>query len=183
MRTLTTLFLLLLVLLPFSSFAHDSSSSAGTAGATFFADLTAEIDHVQGQVLQLCEAVPEEKFGWRPGEGVRSIGEVYAHIGTANYFLLSFLGGAVPKGLDEKEKQLTNKADIINFIRQSYADAKSYISTLKAEDLEKPVDFFGNKVNGRRILFVLLYHNHEHLGQSIAYARTNQIVPPWSKAN
>jgi len=48
--------------------------------------------------------------------------------------------------------------------------------------LEKPVDFFGNKMSTRSILMVLLSHMHEHLGQSIAYARTVGVVPPWTAA-
>jgi len=172
---------LLLFLLVQLSYAEGSdSNSEATSSSDFFTDLLAEIEYVQGQVLQLADAFPEDKYSWRPSDGVRSVGEAFVHLGTGNYFLLSFLGGSKPEGFDEMDKKLTKKAEIIDFIKKSYDDAKKFIATLKMEDLEKPVDFFNNKSNGRRMLFLTLYHSHEHLGQEIAYARMNGIVPPWS---
>jgi uncharacterized damage-inducible protein DinB len=152
-------------------------------GQGLVADIVTEIEYVEGQVLKLAEAVPEDKYSWRPGEGVRSVGEVYMHIAQGNYFLLSMVGGEMPEGLREMDKQNLKKSEVIEALKKSYAYVKSYIPKLTEEDLEKTVDFFGNQSNGRRILLVCLYHNHEHLGQSIAYARVNGIVPPWSQSS
>ena len=152
-------------------------------GQDFVQDILAEIEYVQGQVLQLAEAMPEDKYSWRPGEGVRSVGEVFMHIGAGNYFSLSFVGGSLPEGFSEDtDKSKTKKSEIIEWLKESYTHVKNHISGLKEEDLNKPVDFFGNKSNGRRMVLLCLYHNHEHLGQAIAYARVNGIVPPWSQA-
>src|SRR4030067_2651351 len=62
----------------------------------FIADILAEMEYVQGQILQLAEAMPEDKYSWRPAEGVRSVGEVFMHIGVGDYFSLSYVGGSLP---------------------------------------------------------------------------------------
>jgi uncharacterized damage-inducible protein DinB len=148
----------------------------------FISDLLAEMDYVQNQVIQLADAMPQEKYSWRPSEEVRSVSEVYMHIGGGDYFLLSKIGGSMPPDFKpEMEKTVTDKSEIIAFLKKSFEDTKNFISQIKEEDLDKPVDFFGNKTDERRMLMAVLSHNHEHLGQSIAYARMNGVVPPWSQ--
>lgn len=148
----------------------------------FISDLLAEMDYVQNHVIQLAEAMPQEKYSWRPSEEVRSVSEVFMHIGGGGYFLLSMIGGSMPREFKpEMEKTITDKSEIKAFLKKSFEDAKNFISQIKEEDLDKSVDFFGNKTNERRILMLVLSHNHEHLGQSIAYARMNGVVPPWSQ--
>ncbi|HVO73718.1 MAG TPA: DinB family protein [Ignavibacteriaceae bacterium] len=148
----------------------------------FTEDLLAEMEYVQNQILQLADAMPQEKYSWRPSDEVRSVSEVYMHIGGGDYFLLSKIGAPMPENFKpDMEKTVTQKSEIIAFLKKSFEDAKNFISNIKEEDLDKPVDFYGNKTNERRMLMVVLSHNHEHLGQSIAYARMNGIVPPWSK--
>jgi len=172
------IFFLLLLLAP----AYSSFSQQPAPASPFTTDLLAEMDYVQNQILQLADAVPQEKYSWRPSEEVRSISEVYMHIGGGDYFLLSKIGAPMPENFKpDMEKTVTQKADIIEFLKKSFEDAKNFISNIKEEDLDKPVDFFGNKTNERRMLMLVLSHNHEHLGQSIAYARMNGVTPPWSK--
>jgi uncharacterized damage-inducible protein DinB len=159
----------------FSAFAQDSASS-------FTSDLLAELEFADNEVLQLADAFPQEKYSWRPADGVRSVSEVFMHIGGGDYFLLSKLGGSMPENYKPgMEKTVTDKAEVIAFLKKSFEDAKNFISKVKEEDLSKPVDFFGNKTNERRMLMLVLSHNNEHLGQSVAYARINGIVPPWSR--
>jgi uncharacterized damage-inducible protein DinB len=148
----------------------------------YISDLLAEVDYVQNQVIQLADAMPQEKYSWRPSEEVRSVSEVFMHIGGGDYFLLSMIGGSMPPDFKpEMEKSVTQKTEVIAFLKKAFEDAKNFITKIKEEDLDKPVDFFGNKTNERRILMLVLSHNSEHLGQSIAYARMNGVVPPWSK--
>ena len=148
----------------------------------FFKDLIGNLSYVESQVESLEQAVPQEKFTWRPMDGVRSVSEVYMHIAGSNYFLLSFVGGKMPEGMTEDmDKTITDKDEILRMIKDSYAYTKDFISKMKISDLDNEVDFFGNKTTYRGMLYILLGHSHEHLGQSIAYARTNHVVPPWSK--
>jgi uncharacterized damage-inducible protein DinB len=183
MKSLPLLFILVIAILISDGFSKNFSGNIEELNSNFFNDLLAEMEYVSGQVLQLAEEMPEEKFSWRPSDEVRSVSEIFMHIGTGNYFILSFLGGSMPEGIKDADKKITKKSDVINFLMKSYEDSKNYVKELKDDVFEKPIDFFGMKTNGRRMLFILLYHNHEHLGQAIAYARFNNVTPPWSKKN
>jgi uncharacterized damage-inducible protein DinB len=159
-----------------------SSTDSNTDIDPFFKDLIGNLNYTENQVESLEQAMPQEKFSWRPMEGVRSVSEVYLHIAGANYYLLSFVGGKMPEGMTEDmDKTITDKDEIVKMLKDSFAYAKDFISKMKKSDLDKEVEFFGNKTTYRGILYVLLGHIHEHLGQSIAYARMNEVVPPWSK--
>jgi uncharacterized damage-inducible protein DinB len=159
-----------------------SSPEINPSEDAFFKDLIGQMHFIEGRLVSLAEAMPEEKYSWRPAEGVRSVGEVYSHAGGANYFLLSFLGGKMPEGFSpDYEKTMTKKSDIIKMLKDSYEYARNFIATLKTEDLDKEVELPFGKFNQRNVLFIVLNHGHEHLGQSIAYARTNGITPPWSE--
>ncbi|MFO7448413.1 MAG: DinB family protein [Ignavibacteriaceae bacterium] len=170
--------LLLLVVLysPFYLLAQQEEEASG-----IFSDIFAEIEFVQGQVVKLAGAIPEDKYGWRPAEDVRSVSEVFMHIGEANYFLSTFFGGSMPEGYTrELTTTITKRSEVIDFINKSYSYTRDILTKVKEEDLEKPVDFFGNKSNIRRMILTILFHSHEHLGQAVAYARMNNVVPPWS---
>ena len=140
-----------------------------------------EFSHSSSQLLQLAEATPAEKFAWRPAEGVRSVSEVYMHIALTNYFLLNQVGAKLdnpPKTTRTTEKDVKDKAAVIAFLKDSFAAVRKAYPTA---EMKKPMKFFGQDSNVENVYLRLLVHNHEHMGQSIAYARMNGIVPPWSK--
>ena len=142
-----------------------------------------EFNHASRQLQQLAEATPAEKFSWRPAPGVRSVSEVYMHIATANYFLLTQAGVKLPPDVASKlkpdtERTVTDKADVLkwlknsqDFVRENYPKA----------DRQKKANFFGVDTTVDAVYLRILVHNHEHMGQSIAYARTIGVVPPWSQ--
>src|SRR6266851_2198799 len=101
--------------------------------------------HVSRQLIALAEATPEEKFAWRPAPGVRSTSEVYMHIATANFYLLSVTGPKMPDGLkpEEMEKTVTVKADVIDWLKRSLNAVKTARASLKPGDLERKVQIFG----------------------------------------
>lgn len=131
----------------------------------------------------LAEATPADKYGWRPADGVRSAGEVFMHVAAANYGLPTFWGVAAPEGYDfaTYEKSLTAKADIQKALSDSFAHMKKSFAAADDAALAKQIDLFGLKSSVRGAYMLLLSHAHEHLGQAIAYARSNGIVPPWSR--
>jgi uncharacterized damage-inducible protein DinB len=141
-----------------------------------------EFDHASRQLLALAEATPGEKFAWRPAPGVRSIGEVYMHISITNHFLLERAG--VKPAVDlmklgkDPEKSITDKAGVIAFLKESFDAVRAADSTV---DRQKKVQLFKKDVTAGDVLLRLLVHNHEHMGQAVAYARMNGIVPPWSQ--
>jgi uncharacterized damage-inducible protein DinB len=152
----------------------------------FIADVLGQLDRVKGQVISLEGVMPQDKFNWRPMEGVRSVSEVYLHIGDGLYIFANAAGLKSPfdnKTLfDEKTRDVrtTDKAKIAEELNASFDWTKSAIAKLTNADLDKKVDFFGSKTTVRNLLITLLNHTHEHLGQSIAYARSNGVVPPWT---
>jgi hypothetical protein len=87
---------------------------AQTAPEGIWEGYDGEWRHVSQQLISLAEATPEGKFTWRPAPGVRSTSEVYMHIVTANFYLLSVTGPKMPTDLKEgMEKSVTAKAEVI----------------------------------------------------------------------
>jgi uncharacterized damage-inducible protein DinB len=160
--------------------AH-SDFAAPTSGAR--AEFLEEIAFYEQRYIRLAEAVPAEKYSWRPGEGVRSIGEVYTHIVAANYGIARALGTAPPAGLDFKSILAisSDKAKTVQALKDSFAHFRGAILALGDADLDKPQKMFGRQTTQRGAFFMITGHMGEHLGQSIAYARMNSIVPPWTE--
>jgi uncharacterized damage-inducible protein DinB len=172
--------LLPVLLLPALSLAavQNTPKAAPVAPNGFRAEFLVNLDDVQRKIIALAEATPAEKFSWRPSPDVRSLSEVYVHIAGGNYFLATFLGTDAPKTAGDMEKTVTKKADVVAELKRSFEHLRA--AALKSEDLEKPVKMFGNATTHRGVLVTVLSHLHEHLGQSIAYARINGITPPWN---
>jgi uncharacterized damage-inducible protein DinB len=143
-----------------------------------------EWGHVSRQLIALAEATPPEKFAWRPATGVRSMSEVYMHIALANFYLLSITGPKMPIEIKsiEMEKTVTAKAEVIDWLKRSLDAVKTAHASLKADDLRRKVTIQGVDANVDGMYLRIIIHANEHMGQLIAYARMNAIVPPWSKA-
>ena len=162
------------------SLAHEAPASAGGAGVK--GEILMWIGDANEKLVQLAEAMPEAKYGWTPEKGVRTVGEVFMHVAAANYGVPSFIGVKPPEGFKFQtyEGSLTKKSDIIKALKVSFAHVEGALKAASDADLDKPAEFFGLKTTARGAYLLLLSHAHEHLGQSIAYARSNQITPPWS---
>src|ERR1051326_385013 len=141
-----------------------------------------EWKHVSSQLISLAEATPEEKFAWRPAPGVRSTSEVYMHIAFANFYLLSVTGPKMPPEMKspDLEKTVTAKADVIDWLKRSLEAVKTARAALKPADLQRKVKIVGRDANVGGMYLRIIVHANEHMGQLIAYARMNGIVPPWS---
>jgi uncharacterized damage-inducible protein DinB len=163
------------------SMAKPAEGKAAASDAK--ADIVRSLDDAQQKLLQLAEAMPAEKYSWRPGEGVRSVGEVFAHVSSANYFLPTLWGGKMAAGVDPRgfDKEAGDKAKTIDTLKKSFDSVKQAIGALSDADLARTVKIFDHDGSVRDVVLILATHAHEHLGQSIAYARMNGVVPPWSK--
>lgn len=137
--------------------------------------------HVSHQLLQLAEATPADKFSWRPAPGVRSMSEVYMHIAVGNYVLLQPTGVKIPALSDDLETTVKTKTEVIAWLRKSDDAVTAARKQLKPGDLRRPADFGGKHITVDDLYLRILVHDSEHMGQLIAYARMNGIVPPWSK--
>jgi uncharacterized damage-inducible protein DinB len=145
-------------------------------------DVLASIHDAAEKLTDLAAATPEALYSWRPATGVRSTGEVFVHVVMANYNIPALVGVKPPEGFDRQtaEKSLTKKADIEKALKDSFAHVDRALTAASDADLEKPVQLFGRKMTVRAAWLIVLAHAHEHLGQSIAYARMNKITPPWT---
>ena len=140
------------------------------------------IGDARDKLIQLAEAMPENKYNWTPAKGVRTVGEIFLHVSAANYGVPSFIGIKPPEGFNfgTYEQSMTKKADIIKSLKDSFAHMEAAFKAMPDADMDKPADLFGMKTTYRGVYMLLLSHAHEHLGQSIAYARSNNVTPPWS---
>jgi len=158
----------------------DDAMPAGGSGVK--GEILMWIQDAADKLDQLAEAMPESKYGWTPEKGVRTVGEVFMHVAAANYGVPSFIGVPPPAGFkfDTYEKSITKKADIIKAMKESFAHMEKAFEAMSDADMDKPAEFFGLKTTQRGAYMLLLSHAHEHLGQSIAYARSNGVTPPWT---
>jgi uncharacterized damage-inducible protein DinB len=174
---------------PGRSSSSQSGASAQPADKTppsydMKAQALIDIEDLQKKFVGLAGAIPPEKYTWRPAYGVRSISEVFLHISAANYGFPDLLGSATPAGLDLKnlEKSTTDKAQIIEQLNKSFANAHAAVEAMTNADFAKPLKKLGPDANYGDVVYLMVTHAHEHLGQSIAYARANGVVPPWTAA-
>jgi hypothetical protein len=154
-------------------------------------DLLKDITEVETKVVGLAKALPEGTYSWRPSPGVRSTGEVLAHVAADNYFLPAAMGIAAPSetginGRDFKtaaafEKRSMTRDQVIAELSKSFAFLKTSMTSVTDAQLNAPIELFGQKTTNRSMWITTATHLHEHLGQLIAYARSNKVTPPWSK--
>jgi uncharacterized damage-inducible protein DinB len=162
--------------------AEKVAVAAPTSGprAEFLNELKGESD----KFIRLAEAIPADKYTWRPGPDVRSVAEVFLHVAAANYNLPHLIGTPPPEGFQAKgfDKSTTDKAKVIQTLQDSFAHLRDAVIKMPDADLDKQLDWFGGSKNTERgILLFIMRHMGEHLGQSIAYARMIGVVPPWTE--
>jgi uncharacterized damage-inducible protein DinB len=183
-HALPAMCLLVLGFGPLRAAAQVNPYKEGTPGVTGYrAEVMAEVMIQEDKLTRLAEAIPADKYTWHPSPDTRSFAEVFLHVSAANYNLYKLVGTPPPTGIDVKglEKSTTDKAKVIATLKDSFAHAKQAIKSMSDTDLEKSMDWFGGKNTERGILLFIVRHAAEHLGQSIAYARSAGIVPPWTE--
>ena len=146
-------------------------------------EILANMMDAGSKVQELAGAVPDGKFNYKPSKDVRSAGQVYLHLIGANYLFSSMIGAKPPMTMDEMYKldtQTMEPAKIRQMLKDSYAFMSKALTDMPDSELETPVEIFGMKMTKRAMLMLAASHSHEHLGQSIAYARANNVTPPWT---
>ena len=119
------------------------------------------------------------KYDWKPAQGVRSVADVFNLIVKENGLLAGVLSGIPNAGA--APTPITDPEALQKALTASYLDLQKAIAALPDNDLQTPVKLFGRDMTKQGALLLILEDQHEHLGQSIAYARSNGVVPPWSK--
>lgn len=168
---------LCLVLCAPIALAHSESHHAVDA------ELMEALEEIEEKIVSLAEAMPEEVLDWEPAEGVRSTRQAIMHTVAANYFFASVLGAEMPEGVDPRALGSSEPEgeELIREIKNSFAFVRNSLMNLDSDDLNEEIDLFGDKKTKRFVVMLILSHGSEHLGQLIAYGRTNDVAPPWSR--
>jgi uncharacterized damage-inducible protein DinB len=142
-----------------------------------------EVSYYEQRYIRLADAIPAEKYNWRPAEGTRTIGEVYVHIAGANYGFARMLGTPPPSGMDPKALAAAagDKAKVIQALKDSFVHFRNAILAIKDSELDKQIKTPRGEMTIRGAFFLITGHFGEHLGQSVAYARSVGVVPPWTE--
>ncbi len=162
-----------------------SASAQGLMG-----EMHRDVSDVQKKFNELAKAIPESAYSWRPG-GARSIGEVLLHVASDNYLIPVMMGKPIPapvaisasdmKTLETYEKRKLTKDQIIAELDASFRHLHEAMGLTTDANLTQNINFFGQDWSRQRAMLLTVTHLHEHLGQMIAYARSNNIAPPWSR--
>lgn len=172
--------------------AEAQAQHAGHAARPAAVDaLLRDLATVEEKLTSLVQAMPDGAYAWRPADGVRSTGEVVMHIAADNYFLPTGKGVAAPAStgitagdyetVQAYENRSATRAEALRAMRESFAHLRSAVEQTDEAFLAREIDLFGTRMSGLDLWVLTTTHLHEHLGQLIAYARSNSVVPPWSR--
>lgn len=146
----------------------------------------ADLDTVHVKVMALATAIPEDKYSWRPAPGVRSVSEVLMHLASEwMYYAPMSVGGkppadfGPPKETLPKMEKITTKREVIGQLEKGWTYARAQITA--ADPATMTGKYTPWNVTLVDAAFGMTGDQHEHLGQLIAYARSNGVKPPWSK--
>lgn len=165
------------------------ASTASAQSTSFMAEMHRDVNEVQKKFIDLAKALPESAYGWRPVADVRSTGEVLLHVASDNYLIPIAMGKPAPasSGVTSDyntaiafEKKKLTKAQVIAELEASFTHLHQAMALTTDANLGETIKFFGQDWSRQRAMVLTVTHLHEHLGQMIAYARSNNVKPPWS---
>ena len=146
-----------------------------------------DIDGLRKKFMSLAKAVPAGKLTWRPMEGTRSFREVFAHVAAEGNTETAMFGRPLPAGsladFDAEEARLRKLTDdqLIAVMDRAMESLSTTLGGLSRATINTPIRYYGQSTLPRVATTYTLNDLHEHLGQLVAYARMNAIVPPWSR--
>ena len=152
-------------------------------GAAVRGEMMRHFEESMSKFISLAAAMPADKYNWKPSEPAMPVGHVYAHVARYNYWYLTNemkLPAAPGIGLDTVEA-MRNKDQLVALLRNSRDYVRKSLAAMPAGAMDAPSSIYGRAAPQWAILVQLVAHMNEHLGQSIAYARANNITPPWSQ--
>jgi hypothetical protein len=151
-------------------------------------DLRGTVETLHEKFTALAAAMPESDLDYSPMEGVRSVSEVYIHVAADNFYVPALMGWDAPEGTGVTEDVATfrsyqqrtmSRDDMLAALDASF---EFFLSSMAESEgaLDREVEL-GSPTTVGDVWIRATVHLHEHLGQSIAYARSNEVVPPWSR--
>jgi uncharacterized damage-inducible protein DinB len=167
--------------------AQKMKASAEKNQPAIISEFIGQTQFLESRLTDLLGAIPQDKLSWRPMEGVRSFAEVFEHITSANNGFGKMAGlessgqSKMESEQEKSEMNMPDKQQIMADLKESFTNLRKSISSLSQGELNGQIKAFGMETSRRNFVVSTLNHDHEHLGQLIAYSRMNGIVPPWSK--
>ncbi len=147
-------------------------------------ELRSQFEGTARKLVALAEAMPAESYSWRPMEGVYTVAAAYMHVARYNYMYPDMhLGVEPPAGVDydSLEERVTAKREAVGILSASMDHVRALMDSMSGTELTRRTELYGREVERWAVLLQLVTHMNEHLGQAIAYARANRVVPPWSR--
>lgn len=172
----------LVLLLALAAARATAQEPAEAAPPDLRTELAGHFDASAGKLVALARAMPAESYAWQPAEGVYTVARVYAHIARYNYLYPDQnLDLEVPVAYRDFESQLREKEEVVEALERSLEYVRGVMQGMSDEALNSGTRLYGRDVASWAVLLQLVAHMNEHLGQAIAYARMNEVVPPWSR--
>jgi uncharacterized damage-inducible protein DinB len=171
-----------------AAFGHESSTSPAQSadktapGYDLKAQAVLDLQQLQQKYTTLAQAIPQEKYSWRPAERVRSINELFLHVAGAGFYFPTLKGTPAAPGFTPKdfEKSTTEKTKIIEWLNKSFTYAIASVESMSNAQFAALLPKLGPQANEGDVVYLMVVHAHEHLGQAIAYSRSVGVVPPWT---
>lgn len=170
------------------------AAASPAAPATVSSAIDREISIVEKEIVEAAEAMPDDKFDFSPEKlnlagsdykGVRTFGQQLKHVAAANYLIWSpITGDKAPDTTNDGKgpDNMKSKAEIIKFLKESFAFGHKAAATLNASNLVQPITSSSGKPTTRLFLATFAAaHAFDHYGQVVEYLRMNGIVPPASR--
>jgi uncharacterized damage-inducible protein DinB len=170
------------------AFAVFTASSIEAQG--WMTEMHRDVNDAQKKMIDLAKAMPESAMDWRPSAGTRSVREALLHVASDNYLIPIYMGKPAPastgitsdyKTATTYEKRALPKAQIVAELEASFTHLHQAMGLTTDANAAEMINFFGQQSSRQRAMVGTVTHLHEHLGQLIAYARSNNIAPPWSR--
>ncbi len=171
--------------------AQAGASAGASAGAQdLMADMHRDVRELQKKLIDLAKVMPESSLDWRPSPAARSVRETLLHVAADNYLIPVMMGAPAPEATKITsdfntavtfEKQRLGLAQIATELEASFVHLHKAMGLTTASNLNENINFFGQTWSRQRVMIMTVTHLHEHLGQMIAYARSNNVTPPWSR--
>jgi len=169
------------------TFAQATNAPAPKAQPTVSSVLERSLSGVEKEFVDLADAMPEAKYDFVPtnGEfkGVRNFGSQVKHVAATNYLFSAAILGEKPPANNDNGPALKTKAEIMQYLRDSFAYAHKAVATINEQNLVQPISgpFGGGKATRLGLSNMLIGHTFDHYGQLVEYLRMNGIIPPASR--
>ena len=143
-----------------------------------------DLQQMQQKFTSLAEAVPQDKYSYRPGDGARTFAELFLHTAAAGFNFPTMKGTPAAPDFTAKgfEKSTTDKAKIIEWLNKSFTYSIASTQSMSNADFATALPKLGPDANAGDVIYLMVVHQHEQLGIAIAYSRAIGVVPPWTAA-